>query len=139
MIIRVLSSCIVFYYCVARGTPFLACSMVCNGRWHLLGNPKLVWHPARLIKEWGCVDLSVDTMHLKDPLILFRFEGSALSLSLFLPLFRFSHRINILGHYPTMTKDHFSEKSLMALNSLCVPMGLNKPSFIHSLIFLICS
>ena len=33
----------------------LACSMM----WHFPGNP------ARLIKEWGCVDLPKDTMHLK--------------------------------------------------------------------------
>ena len=25
----------------------------------------LVWHPARLIKEGGCADLAMDTMHLK--------------------------------------------------------------------------
>ena len=41
-------------------------------------------HPACLIKEWGCVDLSMDTMHLKNPLVFFGFEGSALSLQLFL-------------------------------------------------------
>ena len=28
----------------------------------------LAWNPASLIKEWECVDLSMDTMHLKDPL-----------------------------------------------------------------------
>ena len=27
----------------------------CNGSWHLPGNPKLVRHPAYLIKEEGCV------------------------------------------------------------------------------------
>ena len=34
----------------------------CNrtSTWHLPRNPKLVWHPARLIKEGGCVDLSMD-------------------------------------------------------------------------------
>ena len=36
----------------ARGTPF-----VCNRSWHLPGKLKLVWHPARLIKEGGCEDL----------------------------------------------------------------------------------
>ena len=46
----------------------LACSMVCNRSWHLPENPRLVWHPARIIKEGGCVHLSFDTMHLKDPL-----------------------------------------------------------------------
>ena len=48
------------------------------------GNPTLAWHPARLIKEWGSVDLSMGTMHLKDPLVLFGVEGSALSHLLFL-------------------------------------------------------
>ena len=38
----------------------------------------LVWHPTRIMKEGGCVDLSMDTMHLKDPLVLFGSEGSAL-------------------------------------------------------------
>ena len=60
--------------------------IVCNRDWHLPGNPKLAWHPARLITEWGCVELSMDTMHLKDPLVLFEFDGSALSLPLFLLL-----------------------------------------------------
>ena len=39
-------------------------------------------HPARLIKEGGCVDLSVDTLHLIYPLVLFGSEGSALTLLL---------------------------------------------------------
>ena len=49
-----------------------------------------------LIEEGEFVDLSMDTMHLKDPLplVLFGFEGSALSL----PLFRPSHRITMLCH-----------------------------------------
>ena len=65
-----------------KGHTLLACSMVCNMSWHLPWILKLVWHPARLIKEGGCVQLSMDTMHLKDPLVLFRSEGSALSFSL---------------------------------------------------------
>ena len=78
--------------------------MVCNRSWHLPGNPKLVWHPARLIKEWVCVDLSMETLHLKDPLVLFGYEGSALTL----PLFLLSPRIIMLCHCSsTMTKDHF--------------------------------
>ena len=60
--------------------------MVCNGSWHLPGNPKLVWHPTRLIKEGGCVDMSMDTSHLKYPLVLFGSGGSALTLNLFLLL-----------------------------------------------------
>ena len=75
-----------------KGHILLACSMVCNRSWYLPGNPKLVWNPARLIKEGGCMDLSMDTMHLKDPLVLFGCEGSALSL----PLFLLSPRINML-------------------------------------------
>ena len=67
-------------------------------------NPKLVWHPACLIKEWVCVDLSMDTLHLKHPLVLFGSEGSALTL----PLFLLSPRIITLYHCsPTITKDHF--------------------------------
>ena len=53
-----------------------AYAMVCNRSWHLPGCPKLVWHPARLIKEGVCVDLSMDTLHLKYPLDLFGYEGS---------------------------------------------------------------
>ena len=53
------------------------------------------------------MDLSVDTMHLKDPLVYFGFEGS----TLFLPLFLLLPRINMLCHcISTVRKDHFSEK-----------------------------
>ena len=31
----------------------------------------LAWHPSRLTKEGGCIDLFVSTMHLKGPLVLF--------------------------------------------------------------------
>ena len=87
-----------------KGHTLLAGSVVCNRRWHLPGNPKLVWHPARLIKEGGCVDLSMDTLHLKYPLVLDGSEGSALTL----PLFRLSPRIIMLCHYSsTMTLYHF--------------------------------
>ena len=51
--------------------------MVCNRIWHL---------PARLIKEGGCVDLSMHTMILKDPSVLSGPEGSALT-----HLFSFFH------------------------------------------------
>ena len=78
--------------------------MMCNRSLHLLGNPKLVWHTARLIKDGGCVDLSMDTLHLKYPLILVRPEGSALTL----PLFLLSPRIIMLSHCSsTMTNEHF--------------------------------
>ena len=52
----------------------------------------LLWHPARLIKEWGCVDLSMNTVHLKVPLVLLGFEGSAL---ISLPLFILSHAFSL--------------------------------------------
>ena len=52
--------------------------MVGNRSWHLTGNP------VRLIKEGGCVDLSMETLHLKYSLVLFGSEGSALTLPLFL-------------------------------------------------------
>ena len=54
--------------------------MVRNRSWRLPVNPKLLWHPARLIKEGGCVDLCMDTMHLKDPLVLLGSEGCALTI-----------------------------------------------------------
>ena len=80
--------------------------MVFNRSWHLPGNPKLVWHPARLIKEWGYVGLSMENLPLKYPLVLFRSDGSALNL----PLFRHSPRIIMLRHCSlVMTKDHFLE------------------------------
>ena len=34
------------------GAQLLACSMVCNRSWHLPGNPKLVWYPARGTLSW---------------------------------------------------------------------------------------
>ena len=80
--------------------------MICNRSWHLPGNPLPVWHPARLIKERGCVDLSVDTMYLKDPMVHFGFEG----YTLFLSLFFLSPIISMLCHCTsTVRKDHFSE------------------------------
>ena len=101
-----------------KGDTLLACAMVWNRSWHLPRNPKLVWHPARLIKEGGRVDLSVDAMHLKDPSVIVGFEGSALSL--------LSPRIDMLCNCSsTMTEDHFLEKrNVMALSGLCVPMCL---------------
>ena len=102
--------------------------MVCNRSWHLPGNPKLVWHPARLIKEGGCVDLSVDTLHLKDPLVLFGSEGSALSL----PLFHLSHRIIMLCHCSsTVTKDHFLVIFYITKWPSFVCRCASKPSFTH--------
>ena len=70
---------------------------MCNRSWHLPGNLKLVLYPARLINERGCADLSVDTMHLKDPLVLFGSEGSALTFTL--PPFLLSLRVIMLYHF----------------------------------------
>ena len=83
------------------------------------------WHHARLIKEWGCVDLSMNTLHLKYPLVLFGCEGSALTL----PLFLLSPRIIMLCHCSsTMTKDHF----LLMLYDTKWPLCAIKHLFIHS-------
>ena len=57
---------------------------VCNRTSHLSRNPTQVWHPACLIKEGGCLDLYMDTLHLKYPLIHFLSEGSALTITHFL-------------------------------------------------------
>ena len=56
----------------------------------------VLWRPARLIKEGECVDLSIDTKHLKDPLVLFGSEGSALTLALFLLSFRINIPFNVV-------------------------------------------
>ena len=102
--------------------------MVCNRSWHLPGNPKLAWHPARLVKEGGCVDLYMDTLHLKDPLVLFWSDGSALTL----PLFRLSPRIIMLCHCSsTRTKDRFMLISYMTLSDLCLSMCLETLASIH--------
>ena len=74
-------------------------SLVCNRSWHPLGNPQLVWHPADLIDQGACVNLPMDTMDLKDPLVLFKSEGSALTL----PLFLLSARIIMLCHCSSTT------------------------------------
>ena len=73
------------------------------------------------------MNLSMDTQHLKDPLVLFGSEGSALSL----PLFLLSPRIIMLCHRSsTMTKVHF----LVIMNDLCVSVCLK--TCIHSLMSL---
>ena len=78
----------------SKALPLLACSMLGNSSWHLPWYPKLVWRTARLIKEGGFADPSMDTMRLKDPLVLFGSEGSALTLLLFL----FSLSVIMLCH-----------------------------------------
>ena len=87
-----------------------------------MGNPELVWHHARLIKEGESGDLSMDTMHLKDPLVLFGSKASALTL----PLFLLSPRIIMVCHCSsTMAKDNDKRPfHCMALSGLCVPMCL---------------
>ena len=69
------------------------------------------------------MDLSLDTMRLKNPLVLFGFEGSDLSL----PLLLLSPRINMLHHCSsTMTKDHLLKKLHVTKWPLCanVPFTL---------------
>ena len=75
-------------------TYLLSPHMVCNRSWHLPGNHKLAWRPARLIKEGECMDLSLDALHLKDPLVLFGSEDFVLTV----PLFLLSPRILMLCH-----------------------------------------
>ena len=70
----------------------------------------LVWHPAHPIREWGCVDLSMNTMHLKDPLVLFGFEDSALPLLLFL----LSHAFPLFFN---------NDKGLLYENNLYAPLN----------------
>ena len=112
-----------------NSTPQGAHLMVCNRSWHLSGNSKLVSHPARLIKEGGCKDLSMDTLYLRDPLVLFGSEGSTLTLRLFL----LSPRIILLCHCSsTMTKDYLLLISYGTKWPLCVDVPLNTFSFIHS-------
>ena len=53
--------------------------LICKGFSHFSGFLNhfilaMVWHPARLLKEGGCVDLSMDTLHLNYPLVLFGSE-----------------------------------------------------------------
>ena len=101
---------------------------MCKRSWHLPGNPKLVWHPACILKEWGCMDLSKDTLHLKYPLVLFGYEGSALTL----PLFLLSPRIIMLCHWSsTMTEDYSLIVSHGTKWPLCIDVPLNTHSFIH--------
>ena len=90
----------------------------------------MLWLPARLIKEGGCVDLPMDTLHLKLLcLVLFGSKGSALSL----PLFLLSPRIISLGHCSsTMTKGHFLLVFYGTKWPLCVDVPLNTHSFNHS-------
>ena len=98
---------------------------MCNRSWHLPVNPKLVLHPVPLTKERVCVDLSMDTMRLKDPLVLFGSEGSSLTR----PLFLLSPRIIMLGHCSsTVTKDHF----LVLCHDTKWPFCVNVPLNPHS-------
>ena len=95
--------------------------------WHLPGKPKLVWHPARLRNEWGCVDISMDTLHLRYwyPLVLF----GSLVLHFFL-----SPRTIMLCHCSsTVTKDHFLHTSYGTKWPLCVCVPLHIYSFILSI------
>ena len=76
------------------------------------------------------MDLSVDTVHSKDPLVLFGFEGFALSLFLLLP------RVIMLFHSSKMTKDHIFEHFYATKWPLCADVPLILHSFIHSFLSL---
>ena len=66
-------------------------------------------------------NLFTDNVHLKDHLVLFGFEGSALSVRHFL----LSNITNMHWHcYSTITKDHVLEKKLYGKECPCVPVCL---------------
>ena len=72
--------------------------------------------------------LSIDTLPLKYPLVLFVSEGSAPTL----PLFLLSLRIIMRCHCSsTMTKDHFLIIFFGTKWPLCVDVPLNTHSSIH--------
>ena len=74
------------------------------------------------------MDLSIDTLHLKDTSALFEFEGSAN----YFPVYLLSSRI-MLGHCSsTMTKDRFLIRFHVTKWSLCGDVPLN-PYSIHRL------
>ena len=86
------------------------------------GNLSSVWHPARLIKAGGRVDMSMDTLHLKHTLVQFRSEGPALTL----PLCLLSPVIIMVCHCSsTMTEDHFLEILYGIKWPLCADVLLN--------------
>ena len=90
------------------------------------GNSQLVQHSNRLIKEGGFVDLSMNAMHLKDPLVLFGSEGSGFTL------FLLSLRIIMICHCSSaITKDHFLVIYHNTKWPLCADTHLNPPSFIY--------
>ena len=75
----------------------------------------------------GYVDLSIDTMHLKVPLVRFGLEGSALTL----PLFLLSPIIITPFHCSsTMTKDHLLGIFYGTKWPFCADVPLNPHSFI---------
>ena len=90
----------------------------------LPGKPKLLWHPVRLIKDGGCVDLSMDTMHPKATLDL----KALLLLSLFYLL---QPKLKIVCHFffDNGKGPLFGNMSwhLMVIVCQCA----FKPSFIH--------
>ena len=103
--------------------------MVCNSSWHLPGNPKLVWHPVRLVKEGGCVDLSMGTRQLNYPLYWSSLDLKALLL---LHLFLFLSRIIMLCHCSsTMTKNHFLILFFVTKWPVCVDVPWFNPHTPH--------
>ena len=114
----------------------LVCSMVCDRSWHLPGNPRLAWHPARLVKEGRCADLSkrssLDLKALlcsKRSLVLFGSEGSAITLPLILLLSRI---IMLCNYSSTMTKCHLLLVFYSIKWLVCSDVPLRHHSLIHS-------
>ena len=98
-------------------------SMVCNRSQQLLGNPML----ARLIKEGGSVDMSVDNMHHNIPRSSLDLK-TALSL-----LFLLSPKINVLLLCINGDKGPFFERHYGNKWSLYADVTLCPHSPIHSL------
>ena len=86
-----------------------------------------MWHPTRLIKEWECVDLSMDTLHLTYPLVLFGSEGSYSHSFFFCHLEKYA-----FSSFFNNAKDHFLLISYDTKCPLCVDVPLNTYSFNHS-------
>ena len=75
--------------------------MVCNTSWHV---PGCIWCISLLaLYKKGDVDLSMDTLHLKYPFVLFGFEGSAFTLPLFLYSLRIVCSVIVLQHQQRTT------------------------------------
>ena len=97
---------------------------MCNRSRDLPGNRKQECLPTHSITEGECTDLSVDTMHINNPSVLFEFNCSAVSR------FPLPYRIIVLCHYSlTLTKNHFLAK----LNGAKRPLWADVPVYTHPL------